>query len=884
MVEERPNGGAERTLCSLLDSWGARGDRAAIVAFRDGGCETLTYGDLASATRHFASRLVTSGAGRLEPVVICAGNSPAWVIAYFGVLCAGALPVPVNDHASARELGQILSACGARRIAARARHLPEFRALGANFDYLRLDGEDNWACLPDGPKVVLPPVRASDPASLLWTSGTTGAPKGVPLTHANFIANLDALLSERFADASDRVLLPLPLHHAYPFTVGLLYAFGVGATILFPSGITGPEIAQAVRQGRATAIIGVPRLYAALFEAIASAAKARGAGFLFESVLGFSIAVRRRFGFRLGRILFARVHEALGEDLLLLISGGARLDPELGWRLEGLGYEVLTGYGLTETSPILTLSLRNHARIGAEGKAAPGVAIEIVSEPGQAFGEVLAKGPNVFAGYWKNDSATRAAFTEDGWFRTDDLGFLDADNFLHITGRKGEMIVLPGGENIFPEEIETVYGESPAIREVAILEEGGKLMALVVPNEAVIRARGAARIEALLREELENSGAKLASYQRVSGFAVTREALPRTHLGKLKRHLLSELYARTKALSPAVLAPQVSELDRVQLADPSAAAVYDWLVRKYPGKRITLDSVLQLDLGIDSLEWVALTLELRDRLGIVLTEAALTQVVTLRDLIAAVLAAKPGALQAPSSIAGYAFEPPETSRWLKPQGPFLRVLGSLFYYANRAIMRWAFRLKVEGIERVPLESPVVIAPSHASYLDPLLVAAALPLARLRRAHWAGWTGRLFTNAVLRAFSRMARVVPLDPERAPAEGLDYGLAVLARGDALVWFPEGRRSPTGEVEPFLRGIGSLLARSGVPAIPVRITGSFAAWPRRQRWPRRADVTVIFGDPTPPSALEATGTGSDRFARIADGLHTAMLALKAANARGR
>lgn len=874
---------AERTLCSLLDSWGERGERAAIVVFRRGRSEALSYGGLASAARAFACRLLARGAERLEPVVICAGNSPAWVIAFFGILRAGALPVPVNDLASARELGQIVAACGARRIATTARHMPEFTALGPNFEFLRLDGEEDWPRLPVAPEFAFPPLRARDPASLLWTSGTTGAPKGVPLTHANFISNLDALVSERIGDAMDRVLLPLPLHHAYPFTVGLLHAFGVGATVLIPSGITGPEITQATRDGRATAIIGVPRLYAALFEAVASVAKARGraAAILFELLLGLSIAARRRFGLRLGRILFARVHAMLGRDLRLLASGGARLDAELGWRLEGLGYEVLTGYGLTETAPILTMSRRGRARIGTEGQPAPGVAIAIAPEPGQAFGEVLAKGPNIFAGYWKNEAATRAAFTEDGWFRTGDLGTLDTDNFLHITGRKGEMIVLPGGENIFPEEVEAAYGESPSIREVAVLEEGGKLVALVVPDEAVIRARGAARIEGLLREDLENAGSKLASYRRVSGFAVVREALPRTHLGKLKRHLLPELYARAKVPLPIAGSPRPSEPERARLADPSAAAVYDWLVHKYPGKQITLDSALQLDLGIDSLEWVTLTLELRERLGVVLTEEALSRVVTLRDLIAAVLAAKPGALAARAAPAGIAFEPPETSRWLKPQGPLLRAAGFLFHRANRSVMRWAFRLKVEGIERVPLEGPVVIAPNHASLLDPFLVAAALPLARLRRAHWAGWTGRLFTNALLRVFSRIARVVPVDPERAPAEGLGYGLAVLARAEALVWFPEGRRSPTGAVEPFLHGIGYLLAQANVPAVPVRIIGSFAALPRGRRWPRRVDVTVLFGEPVTPAALEAAGTGSDRLARIADGLHAAVVALEPAKA---
>ena len=872
-------GNPERTLVSLLQSWGERGERTAIVAFRDGGSDTWSYARLVQAAGAFSQALLARGVSRLEPVVICARNSPEWVIAYFGILQAGALPVPVNDIASVRELTEILTACGAHRIVTTSRHLPEFRSIQSDLEFLLLDGEggDDWRYLPRAAARPLPQLRPRDPASLLWTSGTTGTPKGVPLTHCNFLSNLDALVSARIAESTDRVLLPLPLHHAYPFTVGLLYGLSVGAAIILPSGITGPEITEAARRGRATAIVGVPRLYLALLDAISTAAKARGAipEYLFRLLLAVSVFLRRHFALRAGRMLFSRVHAAIGPKIRILASGGAHLDAAARERLEGLGYEVLSGYGLTETSPVLTMTPRGRGRIGAEGIPPPGIAIKIEPEPGQPFGEVMAMGPGVFSGYWKNEAATKAAFTPDGWFRTGDLGFLDSDNYLYITGRKSEMIALPGGEKIFPEDVEALYGAIAAIRELAILEDAGKLVALVVPNDDFFRAHGAARIEALLREELETAGLKLASYARISGFAVTREALPRTHLGKLKRHLLPGLYARARM--PAAVAAQepVTEADRLLLAKPMPAAIHDWFLQRYPGKRVGLDSMLQIDLGIDSLEWVTLTLELQDRFGIALTERELSKVITLRDLIETASAGpfRPS-LRAPAGEA--IFEAPGTSRWLKPQGPLLRALGVLFYYANRAVMRAVFRLKVFGVERMPSQGPLIIAPNHASMLDPFFVAAALPLDRLRHTFWAGWTGRLFWNPLLRAFSRATRIVPVDAERAPAEGLAFGLAVLSRGEALVWFPEGRLSPTGEIGPFLRGVGYLLAQSQTEAVPVRISGSFEAMPHGWHWPRRVDVSVHLGEPAAPAELEAAGRGPDSFTRIADGLCTAVLGL--------
>ncbi len=864
----------EPTLCSMLESWGRRGDCPAILAFHKGGCVTRSYGEIASAAQAFGRGLARRGLGRIEPVVICARNSPEWVIAYFGILCAGALPVPVNDLASRRELAQILAVSGARRIITTVRHESEFRALSPDVEIILIDGDgaEIWRPISDSSGTLLPRIGALDPASLLWTSGTTGVPKGVPLSHRNFIANIDALLSEQITNASDRVLLPLPLHHAYPFTVGLLHTFSVGAAVLLPSGITGPEITEAGRLGGATAIVGVPRLYAALFDAVAAGARARGrfAAFLFESLLTFSQAARRYLGIYAGRIFFAPIHKTIGVKIRLLASGGARLDPELGRRLEGLGYEVLTGYGLTETSPMLTMSPRGRGRVGAEGIPARGVALRIDAEPGQDFGEILATGPNVFSGYWKNEAATRAAFTADGWFRTGDLGFLDTDHYLHITGRKSEMIVLPGGEHVFPEEIEARYGSVAVLRELAVLEEAGKLVALVVPDESFIRMHGAARLEASLREELENASAALAPYQRISGFVLTRDALPRTHLGKVKRHLLPDLYARAK-LPGFAAEEEISESDRKFLAEPLAAAIRDWLMQRYPGKRVVLDSMLQIDLGIDSLEWVTLTLELQQRLGIALTEQALSRIVTLRDLIAeamAVAAVMPSSSSAPLAAAS---EIPETSPWLKPQGPFLRLLGFVLYHCNRALMRAAFGITVEGLERVPIKGPLVLAPNHASLLDAFLVAAALPFARLQHAYWAGWTGYLFGNRLRRFFSRVARVVPMDPDRTPAEGLAFGLAALARGEALVWFPEGRRTRTGEIGPFLRGVGYLLARTRVPAVPVRLVGSFHA-----RW-WHSRVAVIFGDPMIPDELESAGAGADSFARIADALRSAVVALE-------
>ncbi|MGB8275074.1 MAG: 1-acyl-sn-glycerol-3-phosphate acyltransferase, partial [Alphaproteobacteria bacterium] len=540
------------------------------------------------------------------------------------------------------------------------------------------------------------------------------------------------------------------------------------------------------------------------------------------------------------------------------------------WTLEGLGWTVLTGYGLTETAPLLTFSAPKRRRVGTEGFATPGVELRIEAEEGAPFGEILARGPNVFAGYWKNPQATRDSFTAEGWFKTGDLGTLDAQGFLTIVGRAKEMIVLPGGENVFPEEVEAAYAETKCIAEIAVMERDGKLFALVVPEPEAIRERGAARLDAVLREEIEAVSLRLPSYRRISGYAVTHEALPRTHLGKLRRHLLPEMLERATRASPAALAP-LSPEDRALLANPLAAALYSWLKDRYPGQPVTPDTMPQLDLGIDSLEWVGLTLEMQSRLGIVLTEAALARVMTVRDLFREAVAA---AAAPPERVPVTPVSIEEV--WLRPTGPLFRALSFLLYWLNRAAMRSLFSLEIVGAGNVPQTGALVLAPNHASYLDPLALAAALPWRRLANAYWAGWTGKLFMTPLQRLFSHAAHVLPIDPDRAPAAGLAYGAETLRRGFALVWFPEGRISPTGEIGPFLPGVGVLLEGAQVPAVPVRIFGSLEALPRTRRVPRLRPITVVFGRPRDPVSLQSAGRGEDVHSRIADGLRQAVLAL--------
>ncbi|MFQ6017946.1 MAG: AMP-binding protein [Kiloniellaceae bacterium] len=867
------------TLQTLLRAMAPRGNQPAVMAVRRGeAVETWSYARIADHAWRLAAGLAQAGVRPGEPVALCAPNRPEWVVVGFAIIAAGALVVPIDDLSTDAELAATVTDSNARWVFTTGAHLAALRSLpnGPDLKLFVLDdgaaqAEDvpSWLSLLAERSEGLPDLDPEAPAMLVYTSGTTDAPKPFTLSHANLAANVQAIASENLLGPARRVLLPLPLHHAYPFVIGLLTPLTSGATGVFPEAVTGPHLLEALRAAKVTVMVGVPRLYSAMLSGLQARVAARGrvAKLTFRGLLSLATWALRRFGLRVGRGLFGSLHAQIGPDLRLMVSGGARLEPEVIWALEGLGWQVLSGYGLAETGSVFTGNLPGRQRIGSEGRPLAGGEIHIAEPDADGIGEIQLRGDSVFSGYRNNPQANREAFTADGWFRTGDLGYLDADGYLYVTGRAKEMIVLGGGKNVFPEELEKTYSASPFIREIAVLERSGRLFALVLPDLEAIQATSGARIEDVLRVTLHGLGLQLPSYRRLSGFAIAREPLPRTRLGKYRRFFLPELYEQAEKGAARVRPAEPSEQDRALLAGSPAREVWDLLATRYPQKSLALDASPQLDLGVDSLEWLSLTIELNDRLGIRLTEEDIARVATVRDLLHA---AADAARRVPDTgaEAGPEGARPDEARWLSPTGPALAALAVTVHAVNRLTMRLVFRLRAVGIEHLPRQGPYMLAANHVSDLDPLALAAALPAGRIRQVYWGGDAARLFSNPGTRLLCRALHIFPLD-ERFPDSSLAMGSAILARGNVLAWFPEAWRSPTGELQRFLPGIGRLLARSGVPVVPVVIRGTFEAMPRWRRLPRPHRIRVTFGYPLETAKLEASGHGATPESRIAEAL---------------
>ena len=875
-----------RTLGSFFDTLSERGDRPAVLALHKEDVERWTYTELADHARRLAGGLIEAGVGRGDHVALLAGNRVEWIVACLAVIGAGAVVVPLDAEIGNDMLAHALDDSDAGFVfttAEGADRLERLDVEAAPRTILLDVGEDDergWRHLlaEEGSELPLDSLEEEDRAALFYTSGTTGTAKGVPLTHRNLAFQLNTLLEADLLIEDDRVMLPLPLHHVYPFVIGMLTPLAAGLPIVMPHALTGPQIIRALQEGEVTLVVGVPRLYDALYSGIEERIKSGGwiATKLFEGGMSLNAWLRRRLGLRIGEPLLRPMRDRLGPNLRVLASGGAALDPELAWNLESLGWRVAVGYGLTETSPILTLNPPDGEKLESAGRPISGVEVCLdpsaipdeseeeggerwerrTDEPGEE-GEILARGPNVFSGYHNMPEETAEVLTDDGWYRTGDLGYLDDDGYLYITGRASTLIVTEGGKNVQPEDVEEVYDQSPVIREIGVLQRDGRLVAVVVPDPGEIRQREEDDVEKAIREAVEEGAKRLPSYQRLSDYAITREPLEYTQLGKLRRHLLEDRYDRAKegeeevegAAGP-ILVEEMSEEDRELLeGNRTAEQVWELLARRYPDARLTPDTSPQLDLGVDSMEWVNLTMEIGESAGVELDEEATDSIDTVRDLLREVSEASE------SGEAYYGVSPLEQPeevldedqrRWLEPLGSGKSAMARGLFLLNRALMRGLFGLRVEGLENLPERGPFVVAPNHVSYLDSFVLAAALDYQLLRRTHWAGWTGAAFGNPLTRLVSRLAQVVPIDPERAGVSSLAFGAAVLTRGKNLVWFPEGERSTSGKLQPLKPGIGMLLNHFRVPVVPVSIRGTNKAMPRGRALIRPTRVTVVFGEP--------------------------------------
>lgn len=514
---------------------------------------TLTFREVAREAETAAHVLIQKGVQPGDRVALLCENRPAWVSSYFAILLAGGVVVPLDSLMSPPEIVNVLKMAKSSLIMTTSRFLEALTAVEAFRElsavHLLLE-RDLPTAIPTAAPSAFHSPQASDVAVIIFTSGTTGFSKGVVLTHGNLCSDVQAIMDAGVLHEDDAFLLLLPLHHTFSSTVNMLGALALGARALFATSYKSRDIVDDVRIGQVSMLVCVPQVYENLMIGIRRAVSESPPvkRLLFRALYALSAALYP-LGIPAGRLFFASLrHKAGMKTLRHMVSGGAALPPEINRFFEYLGFELLQGYGLTETSPVLSVNRPDRRRIGSVGPVLPGIELRIDSPDKDGIGEICARGPVVMQGYYENPGAS-AEVLKDGWLHTGDAGYLDKDGFLFITGRIKNLIVTGAGKNVYPEEIEAQLNLSPCILESLVVGRkekrgaGEELVAMIVLDKAYLDfeiAHGrTVDAEAEIKQVVDAYNQSAPSYRRIREWKIRGEEFQKTSTRKIRRYLYS---------------------------------------------------------------------------------------------------------------------------------------------------------------------------------------------------------------------------------------------------------------------------------------------------------------------------------------------------------
>jgi long-chain acyl-CoA synthetase len=533
-------------------------ERASLTVFEPDRI-SLTFTEASRYVEAVARWLYSMGIRRGDKVAVTGKNAPEWAIAYFGTLFAGAVVVPIDYLLKNEEIDLLLKTASVKILFVdEEKHDYYAKAKGALSSVVSLKkGVGAYIYSLDGPQPAegaIEKAEENDLATVMFTSGTTGNPKGVMLTHQNLVS--DCYLSQGTPlniDYTDVFYAILPIHHSYTMTGVFLESIAVGAEIVFGKRMVTTQILKELKEGKVTMFLGVPMLFNKVLAGILRGLKAKGPIVygLISCMMGISGFIKKTFGVNPGKKMFGFVLEKASlSTMKICISGGGPLAPSIFRKFNQLGIDFVQGYGLTETSPIITINPVEHYKETSVGKICPGVEMKILDPDERGIGEVIVRGQMVMKGYYNMPEETAAAFTPDGFLLTGDLGFIDSENYLYLTGRAKNTIVTEGGKNVYPEEIENEFQLFEEVDQVLIRgfvfnqeTKTEKIEALIHPNpdykgpagDALSKEQMKARIESIVSEVNQ----RLHLYQKIERLTLLGEPMEMTTTKKIKRDTMA---------------------------------------------------------------------------------------------------------------------------------------------------------------------------------------------------------------------------------------------------------------------------------------------------------------------------------------------------------
>ncbi len=778
----------------------------------------ISYLDLYDYTYRMANWYQHNGLQKGDSILLWGPNSPEWVAAVLACSLTGVIAVPLDMRVKPDFVQYIAGETGAKA--------------GIKSKFMNIKSSLSWWDTQDLPRKIRgappifkePEITGDDILEIVYTSGTTAAPKGVILTNKNIVSNIASLSAVLSYENDWKFLSLLPLSHMLEQTVGLFIPLFFGCSITYLRTRKSATIIQAMKEEGITSVITVPLFLQTLRDRILREAAAQGKEKTFDRMLDIASNLPRW----MRRHLFRSVHKMFGNRLQFFAVGGAPLDSSIEDFWNNLGLKVLQGYGLTETSPLVTCNTVRDPRPGTVGRVLPGQEIKLSSQ-----GEILVKGANVTQGYYKRPDLTDQYFM-DGWYKTGDVGEIDSEGFLRIKGRTKNMILTASGMNVYPEDIEAQLCRLPGVKEACVL--GMEQEDQTVIHAVLLLDENAGDAKAIIDE----ANANLADHQKVQAFTVwDKPDFPRTTTMKVQRRFVRE-----------ALQEKTGEEAALTAVPSTANPLYDIIssVSKIPSGELSPTATLGLDLQMDSLSRVELVGIIEEELGIELDETRVTDQTTIADLEELIASQK-------KTVRSKIKHWPLTS-W----AVFIRRLLQAVFV--RPLARYYMKFRVMGKEKFGgLEEPFLLIANHISHLDAIVLTLALPWRVRRRIavaaaadvfeEWDSGEAPLKEKLGRKISTALAilglNIFPFQRYAGIKKSLEYTGSLMDKRWSVMIFPEGKLSHDGRVKDFKSGVGLLVKEMDVQVVPAKITGAFEIMDYRFQWPQKhGEVTIRFGDP--------------------------------------
>ncbi|MGO9087344.1 MAG: AMP-binding protein [Candidatus Sulfotelmatobacter sp.] len=814
--------------------------------------ESFGYGRVLDMAFGLARKLEARGIAKGDRVMLWGENCAEWVAVFFGCALSGVIVVPMDDEAAPDFALRVAQQAGAKLLVGSRRHVHDCAAAECSLPTLALEDLaqplESSAAAP--PSVLL---GRDDILQIVFTSGTTAEPRGVVITHGNVLANIAPLeremqryLKYEWLVHPLRFLNLLPLSHVFGQFLGMFLPPLLGGTVIFQNEFKPSEIVTTIRRERVSVLVSVPRVLQSLKQKLERDLEDRGEAEAFQR--RFAAAKDKHFLRRWWR--FRATRRQFGWKFLAFISGGAALDGEIEEFWGRLGYAVIQGYGLTETTSLVSVNHPFRLGKGSIGKVLPGREVKLAED-----GEIMVRGGGVASGYWDGLGA-QSASDEQGWYRTGDIGALDATGNLYFKGRKKEVIVTPGGTNVYPDDLEAALRRQPEVKDCVVvgIEQGGNAEPC-----AVVILRGEADLEGVI----VRANQSLAEYQRMRMWIPwPQEDFPRTNTQKPRRNVIREL-AQTR----------IGE--RVPAPDGAGSGPLSELIARVRGRPVSglrENASLDSDLGLSSLDRVELLSAVEDRYQVDLSEARFSAVRTVGDLERMLRGeAPPGA--------GYHY-PSWTLGWPVTWIRFL---------AHYLLMRPAIILlgwpRIAGREHLRgVEGPLLVVSNHVSDVDAGFILTVLPgrfrhrlavatggeaLEALRTpTPGRGFFARIYDRVQWVLGVSLLNLFPLPREAGFRRSFAFAGEAVDRGYSVLVFPEGQHTKDGKMIPFRAGIGLLTVNLGIPVLPMRIDGLFEFKAAGRRFAPPWKITVRIGA---PMRFEPAAKPEDIASRLQDAVRS-------------